>query len=1400
MSESDSTLSDVAQHLAECYAVVFPASPSRSKAMKWLNQARKAVGGVKGFTSTEISAACEELMEAHLLQPSQPGGRGAPARGPCAMPGTITRFCLAAIERGTARGCLDGLDSELYRSPWMPEPELPEHLEQHVRLAVLSDTFERFADRDLPLHIWFWLTEPRAEPFLRSLPSPHRERACNLGLNTLVHHLRPIDTFARAVEQIAPDPWTDTVVARTRLLQGRFDEARVLIERVEANGASDTRTRIECACLTAMHGFLQGDDERAATAIGEALERERDGSRRRILYPDSVPFTIALPALVRLGSTDARARFSSLLEARRKLKLGSILDGWLQAANGAAQSRPAFVPLNIDGAPSVATVLDAIASRWNRSFHIQVDHPAAVEILETLVRAANHGGYALLTAELQSVLTATVSSPARLSEDVREFFAASSAADRHAALGSHSLIPLVRPVAPWESALRSLEEIASMAQPKAAGLATDAAGANTRLAWQIGVEPHGDIVSATPIEQKRGKQGRWSSGRRVALKRLREQSDEFPHLSAQDRKACGTIRKIMPSAWHAGAPTYQTDERTVFALAGHPHVLDENAAPLEIVAIAPELHIERGDDAVLVRLLPPWSGRHYQARHDEHAQRVEVAQFGAAHRRVAEVIPTGGLRLPLSANERLQALLGNLAADISVHGDEATGTAELQEGDAEPLLVLEPAGASLRVRLRVEPLAGTPSHFDAGIGGAVVYVRTSQESIAVRRDLDEERRRAQALVLRSEVLSRHHDGRAEIVLETTFDALELLDEVQEHRIRCVWPSGVSFKLTGRASVSSVSLEIRSAKDWLTTDGSLALGNDDEIRLARLLSLMRAQPDSRFVDLGAGEYLALSRTLKQQLDTLQAFAQPAATSTATSDEPPRVHPLGVLALEPLFEGATLTGNAGWKRLRRRVEQAITHVPEVPVALDADLRAYQREGFEWLDRLGRIGAGACLADDMGLGKTVQTLAVLLARASDGPALVVAPTSVVGNWLAETQRFAPTLNVLDYGAAGNRADLVSGLEPYDVVLLSYGLLVNEREAITGVQWHSVVLDEAQAIKNAGTRRAASARALNADFRLATTGTPVQNSLMDLHSLFAFLNPRLLGSEAAFRKRFAVPITRGDAHARDQLHTLVSPFLLRRHKRDVLRELPARTELVLRVELSTQEASLYESMRQEALDALETSAETETLSSDGADKGSDGRRKFEILSHLMRLRRLCCHPALVAPDWAGPAAKLGLFIETLNELIEGGHKALVFSQFVDNLKIVEAELQQRDIAYQYIDGGVSAAQRTERVRAFQSGEGDAFLISLTAGGTGLNLTAADYVIHLDPWWNPAVEDQASDRAHRLGQQRPVTIVRMVTRGTIEERIEALHGRKRELADSVLAGADQATLDVEAMMGLLRG
>ncbi|MEO0326775.1 MAG: DEAD/DEAH box helicase, partial [Myxococcota bacterium] len=474
------------------------------------------------------------------------------------------------------------------------------------------------------------------------------------------------------------------------------------------------------------------------------------------------------------------------------------------------------------------------------------------------------------------------------------------------------------------------------------------------------------------------------------------------------------------------------------------------------------------------------------------------------------------------------------------------------------------------------------------------------------------------------------------------------------------------------------------------------------------------------------------------------------------------------------------------------------PDVDVALpegfEGELRDYQREGYEWLSRLAHWGAGAVLADEMGLGKTIQTLALLSRRASEGPALVVAPTSVGPNWMAEAARFTPSLKTRAYRGPKREA-MLADLSPGDVLVTSYDVLARDGERLAGIPLGTLVLDEAQAVKNVRTRRAQAAAGLQAGYRVALTGTPLENHLGELYSLYRIVAPGLLGSWPSFRQRYALPIERdGDDATRARLAARLRPFLLRRTKDAVAPELPPRTDVVQPVELSEAERRLYEAARRDALTSL-------------ADVPTSGRTKaakegrFAILAALTRLRRLACHPRLVDASSTVRSSKLAAFLELTDELRQSGRRALVFSQFTSHLAIVREALDLRGIDSLYLDGSTPAGKRARLVERFQEGESGLFLISLKAGGTGLNLTGADTVVHLDPWWNPATEDQASDRAHRIGQTRPVTVVRLVAQGTIEEQVLALHDQKRELADAILEGSDRAArLSKDELVGLLAG
>jgi superfamily II DNA or RNA helicase len=515
--------------------------------------------------------------------------------------------------------------------------------------------------------------------------------------------------------------------------------------------------------------------------------------------------------------------------------------------------------------------------------------------------------------------------------------------------------------------------------------------------------------------------------------------------------------------------------------------------------------------------------------------------------------------------------------------------------------------------------------------------------------------------------------------------------------------------------------------------------------------------------------------------------------------PQVRAPALLSLEEAFatDGAHLE-MGGDGRARRWAEQlvapALTEATP-PAGLQASMRPYQIEGLTWLQNLRARGVGGILADDMGLGKTLQTIAHLLTEKEQGrldrPALIIAPTSLVPNWDREIKKFAPSLNVYVF----HGADRVWGeASSADIVITSYPILCRDEELIAKTAYHMVILDEAQTIKNLRSKAHVSARSIDAEHRLCLSGTPVENHLGELWALLDFVNPGLLGDELHFGRFYRVPIEKGRNEERLlSLRELVSPYILRRLKRDVAKELPPKTEVMRPIELRGPQRELYESIR------VAAHAEVRRL----IRKKGMAASTIPILGALTKLRQVCCDPRLVRMGSAGTireSGKYDMFFELLEKQLEGGHRVLVFSQFTSMLALLAAGLKQRKIIYSELTG--ATIDRAAAVDKFEGGEACVFLISLKAGGTGLTLTSADVVIHYDPWWNPAVQAQATDRAYRIGQKKPVMSYHLFAAGSVEERILGLQRSKRHVADAILGqGAASSVLsenDVDVLFAPL--
>ena len=726
-------------------------------------------------------------------------------------------------------------------------------------------------------------------------------------------------------------------------------------------------------------------------------------------------------------------------------------------------------------------------------------------------------------------------------------------------------------------------------------------------------------------------------------------------------------------------------------------------------------------------------------------------------------------RFPLEAEDALKDFLEGLRGKVEVHSELIKGgsTLETVKGTSTITLQMRPNGKeAYMVSIFCRPLAGGRAQCEPGEGNSIIFDVQGDHRVCVERELDKERELYYDLVNGVEDVTVPPEKTFEV---DAFDLLSILDYVREHNegYSIEWPEGQKLKIRNYSTSTQWSAAIKKNKNgWFEMEGDVQLDDDTKISVAKLLDLI-GQSKNRFIRLDEGEFFALSDRLRSQLNTIDALASRSRGKLQMSKFS------AALLDSSIVDGEMhIDVDPELKQVRQNIIDSSEYSPKTPRTLKAKLRDYQKEGYQWIARLNSWGAGALLADDMGLGKTVQTIAYLLFKAKEGPSIVIAPASVAPNWKTEFDKFAPSLNVEILNFAENRSTAIADAKAGDVIITTYGLLLHVKDAVIQKEWTTAVLDEAHVIKNRGAKTSALCMQLKTKYRIMLTGTPVQNHLGELWNLFQFVNPGLLGSYEDFSRRFITPIELGgDKESQKRLDKLVHPFMLRRTKDNVLNELPEKTEIYQTVELSKEEMAVYELIREKA-EAM--------LNAESSDKIS-----MNTLAEITRLRQASCSAKLVEPNWKGKSSKVDALIEALEPIVESGDFALVFSQFTSFLSIVKKALTKAKIPYLYIDGAVSVKERQKLVEKYQNGECPVFIISLKAGGLGLNLTRANYVFHLDPWWNPAIEAQATDRAHRMGQHNAVTVYHLLSAGTIEEKIKRMHEQKKDLAENVLDGTD---------------
>ncbi|MEM8829447.1 MAG: DEAD/DEAH box helicase [Cyanobacteria bacterium P01_G01_bin.19] len=1103
--------------------------------------------------------------------------------------------------------------------------------------------------------------------------------------------------------------------------------------------------------------FIEGDCQKALDFYTAAYKSLRKNTRKKKVFFDSIAGIFYILALVQDGSA------IKLKEAEGYCRIMATSNNWLsytyvwllkllQIQQGDMSQRDWIYENGIDAyeeSHSIETFFCSLCLYWIDEKEAKKRVPRLLKSLSDRAEAVGYYWLGVEAAELMFRLRTKQSLVAEINANTE----------------APSLIDLIKPKQPWEL---SLQALANLQKPEIEVKVES----EKRLVWLLTFYAGSFVLQ--PREQKITAKGGWSKGRAIAAKRLYNYAGEYDYFTAQDIKVCSQIG-VNYYGYYSKAE-YSFGDRAMVELIGHPLVFwdDSPTTRVDIVAGEPELIVKKiKQDRLTLEFSPKLAEDKEVVLVKETPTRIKVIEITTEHQRIATILGKNNcLNVPAAASEQVLAAISGVSPIVTVHSDIGGGLESAREvaANSTPHVHLLPAGEGLKAALLCRPFGEVGSYYRPGKGGSTVIGEMGGEKLQTTREMEEEEKLADEVIRASSVLTRHESESGEWLIEDPEDCLSLLLELQEldDKVIIEWPEGEKLRISHQAGFDNFQMQIKRQNDWFSASGELKLDENMVLDMENLLTLLD-QTSSRFIPLGEGQFIALTQQFRKRLDELRAFGNQKGKGL-------QFHALTSMVLEDaIADIGNVKADKHWKQQVKKLKEVKELQPELPSTLQAELRDYQQEGFEWMSRLAHWGVGACLADQMGLGKTLQALALILNHATQGATLIIAPTSVCMNWISEAQKFAPTLNPVEFGNV-DRQKTLDALQPFDLFVCSYGLLQQDEVAqmLAQVEWQTIVLDEAQAIKNMSTKRSQAAMKLQSKFKLITTGTPIENHLGELWNLFRFINPGLLGSWEQFNQNFAIPIERNqDKAQRKHLKKLIQPFILRRTKTQVLSELPSRTEITLHVDMSKEEMAFYEALRQKAIAKL---ADTDAQA---------GTKHLQVLAEIMKLRRACCNSRLVMADSTLPGAKLDLFGEVLTELLENKHKALVFSQFVDHLHIIRNYLEQNQITYQYLDGSTPAKQRKVRVDKFQGGEGDVFLISLKAGGTGLNLTAADYVLHMDPWWNPAVEDQASDRAHRIGQQRPVTIYRLVARGTIEEKIVRLHHQKRDLADSLLEGTD---------------
>lgn len=930
-----------------------------------------------------------------------------------------------------------------------------------------------------------------------------------------------------------------------------------------------------------------------------------------------------------------------------------------------------------------------------------------------------------------------------------------------ARLGGTPVIGRIRRKPQWEQAIEDLGRLVDA--HKDINSATEATE-NKRIVYELSLQDY-----LTIKEQTMTKKGGWSKG--TNLNNNLNQFSRRPSMDDRDRAVAAFIRKkedrYVPRASEI-LPLLIGCDRVFAMVGGHMENVEVVSEKLFV-----EMEETPGGIVVSGNLDTSMIAPGHVVRKDSDVH-YSVFNIGKEEAAVAERLLSVG-EFPPQAVPMIKPLVEQISKKVEVHSSMLSEGSMLDKknGDARVVIQLAPDRDMFQLNIGVRPLEKGSLLLKAGKGAPTIYDSADGRRFQVGRDIKVEQQNCDALMdfCQRELSSLEMIDEQRGILDM-HDCLALMEYISENPESCTmeWPKGESLRLKAKLSSASVSAGISTGESWFEVEGNVQMEDKTVMALRDLMTLFAGNGNRRFIRLADGDFLVLTQELRKKLLNLQDVQSSAGKVP--------LFQVGTLASMIRGKDAFLSADKNFETVLKKLKKAQKMKVEVPKGLCAQLRDYQVQGFDWMMRLFEWGAGACLADDMGLGKTVQAISAILSRR--GPALVVAPASVILNWVNEIGRFAPSLNCVILNEVSDRTAIVDSAGDEDVILCSYAILTRESEILGAKQWGIVCLDEAHTIKNKETKMSDAAMSLKADARLALTGTPLQNNLAELWNLFQFINPGLLGTYQNFSQKYISSDIASDNVKR--LKNVIGPFVLRRRKDDVVDELPEKTDIRHDVQLNYLETAAYEAIRLEAKAQIDAAESVDVTT----------------LAYITRLRQAACSLELVQKSWDGGSSKVEEACQLIRQVVESGGRILVFSQFTSFLKLVRQTLEMHDEVL-YLDGTTPIRRREAMVKEFQAGKAQVFFISLKAGGLGLNLTAANYVLHLDPWWNPAIEQQATDRAHRIGQNKAVTVYHLVSANTIEEKILRLHKVKRDMADALLSGTDVArSLTLEQLRELV--